>query len=1398
MKSSSKFFLIFTLLLFFQARAQSEGEVKQYIPNITVAPPQIASLSKVGEIPIDISTGRMNYTIPIFEIKEGDFTMPINLSYNYSGLILDETPGYAGVGWTFNIGGSILHSINGLDDLGHEYDKQAVYKYINKLAPYDDQITLPGRTVITQYLESISNGVLDGEPDKYIVNAGNLNCSFYLDKDNNAIFLKNSNYKVTGYSHNGFTVTDEKGVNYIFDILQNTSKSSGESSSDYISSFLLREINFPTSTNKIIFEYDTVTDTYHDINISQTLTLNSTQTVSNQSSLLNTNKTYTILATNKLKKIITNDYTIELQYNNNPTDSGIAVVSNLSVKDKTAATVKSYDFGYSGWTGKRTNLLNVAFNGQVINEMEYDMSTPYPVMNSDSDYAKKDLWGYYNVNGRLATVGGNIDPDNNPDLKPDFASTKIGALTKITYQTKGYSTIEYEPNFIYLGSSGYNFPYDADETTTISTAAATSAEDGTTDEKTIVIAKVPAEIKINYYVANQPDFQMPSGSEYQDQRYTKVVFLKDGETEANSLFTYSTTWLPEGNWIPQTTSFGGTEAITIEKAGTYRLKATSDIGSRARISVSAKQLPDFITQTVGGLRVKNVKNCDFNGSCITTAYNYTKDGRSTGLMLQRPKFYSGYHIQNSLACSPSIYIRRDFYNFTSIFPLSNFRGSPVLYKIVEKTDSGKNQNNQSVRNGKTIFYYNGEGVPNSLQDEQAYFSIGLLDKKTIEDENNNKLEKQENTYINSLIPPNNDKFLYVLNSKIVKETRANFSGGGSSGSGCAMQYPRPLLDFQAAWFRYQPRNYMLQEEENTSYYANDSVVQSTTFDYDLNLTLLKSKKVVNSKNEVLETRYSYPTDPEMTAEPFVNELISKNRIGTPLTVKSYNTNKLSEQKTVYGKDASTANLLLPKYVYANKGADVIDTLKDKKVTFNQYDDKGNILQYTQESGTPVSIIWGYNKTQPIAKIENAAYSEVASYISNLQTKSDTGTEAALLTDLNSLRTNLPNAMVTTYTHIPLVGVSTITDPKGDKMTYSYDTFGRLQFVKDKNLNILQKYCYNYKGQQIDCNITFTGGTVYKSIARSGSFTKNNCAAGAVGSNVTYSQADGAVTSTISQADADALGLNKFNTDGQANVNTNGNCTFSSIARSGSFTRNNCTSGAVGSSVTYSQNSGAVTSTVSQTDADTLGLNKFNTDGQTYANTNGTCTIPPPATPTGLTFTSSTATSLNFSWTAVAGATSYKIYKNGSDTGITSSTNTGSLSGLTASTAYSIQVLAVNASGNSALSTAVSMTTAAAAGTNSCTLNFTAFAGSCTLYKNGSAYLTLYDSGTSNGTLTAGDTFYVRVNATNAYYKGIVISSSVRGVLYNKLIQTGSSLTSTTFTKTGSEVITINCSTDSMP
>lgn len=64
--------------------------------------------------------------------------------------------------------------------------------------------------------------------------------------------------------------------------------------------------------------------------------------------------------------------------------------------------------------------------------------------------------------------------------------------------------------------------------------------------------------------------------------------------------------------------------------------------------------------------------------------------------------------------------------------------------------------------------------------------------------------------------------------------------------------------------------------------------------------------------------------------------------------------------------------------------------------------------------------------------------------------------------VDDLRFYPKDARMTTYTHIPLVGVSSISDENNNCIFYEYDSFGRLKITKDQNGKILEKTDYNYK------------------------------------------------------------------------------------------------------------------------------------------------------------------------------------------------------------------------------------------------------------------------------------------------------------------------------------------------
>ncbi|MFE9768519.1 chitinase [Streptomyces sp. NPDC005808] len=87
---------------------------------------------------------------------------------------------------------------------------------------------------------------------------------------------------------------------------------------------------------------------------------------------------------------------------------------------------------------------------------------------------------------------------------------------------------------------------------------------------------------------------------------------------------------------------------------------------------------------------------------------------------------------------------------------------------------------------------------------------------------------------------------------------------------------------------------------------------------------------------------------------------------------------------------------------------------------------------------------------------------------------------------------------------------------------------------------------------------------------------------------------------------------------------------------------------------------------------------------------------PPAAPTGLTAGTVTSSSVALSWSPVTGATGYAVYRNGVKVQTATGTS-ATVSGLTASTAYTFQVAAVNDAGESPKSATVTATTTAGGG-----------------------------------------------------------------------------------------------------
>ncbi len=243
-------------------------------------------------------------------------------------------------------------------------------------------------------------------------------------------------------------------------------------------------------------------------------------------------------------------------------------------------------------------------------------------------------------------------------------------------------------------------------------------------------------------------------------------------------------------------------------------------------------------------------------------------------------------------------------------------------------------------------------------------------------------------------------------------------------------------------------------------------------------TLLKVKEILDtgytwvtdfdygtpdSSGEVTTTDYEYPWSEDIDLPDLPP--------GLPIS-KIVHSNKHSGGDEIFGQyfeyDANGNIKSTYQYNKGEAGATNPPTYVDPDYEFMSsftYSD-GKPVQVIQKNGVATSYIWGFKSQYPLAKIEGKSYASISSHVATIHNICNTVpfNETNLVNALNNLRNAYPNALVTTFTYDPLYGVKTITDPKGDTITYHYDTLGRLEYVTDKDDNRLSENEYNYRPQ----------------------------------------------------------------------------------------------------------------------------------------------------------------------------------------------------------------------------------------------------------------------------------------------------------------------------------------------
>jgi YD repeat-containing protein len=411
-----------------------------------------------------------------------------------------------------------------------------------------------------------------------------------------------------------------------------------------------------------------------------------------------------------------------------------------------------------------------------------------------------------------------------------------------------------------------------------------------------------------------------------------------------------------------------------------------------------------------------------------------------------------------------------------MLPITFYNGASIMYQEVteyfgdETTNIGKNvYDYDCTKWEENVFNCNEETYPmyfKQFQNDYGNYQP-LLTSTTTYKNNNGQYETAKsvsNNYSEFKIDEFNTGLTFGSNiiiegwGSMLGEVAFNYYDGNSGAYFSSLNYCDTKGHQDAS---------LLTSSIETEYTNGQPVfTKNTEYAYD-NYTQVATRTTSTSKNVDLTTNYNYPYDFKSEASPNIyNTMVDRNMLS--FVVKQSDlagTQPIQTVQTNYYNPNS--NIIAPSTVNLGVGSNTPET----RLRYYDYDNKGNVLCVSKENDVKNSYIWGYNQTYPIVKAENttnvalasaltAATSDLETLLKNVGDMTSTTQRNTWKTFSSSLRSSLPGALVTMYTYKPLVGMTSSTDPNGVTSYYEYDTFGRLQYIKDDDGHILKTYEYH--------------------------------------------------------------------------------------------------------------------------------------------------------------------------------------------------------------------------------------------------------------------------------------------------------------------------------------------------
>lgn len=1002
--------------------------------------PEVKSFHQYNIIPVNLYTGKVQISIPIFEIKAKNFTVPISLSYNSKGIEVNEYAPNVGTGWILNAGGSVIRIVQDLDD---DQLKSVDYYLNNNTATtprlrvsemgYNRSLNGLGNGFVI--IDKVDNGIhYDTSPDIYYANAPGLFSKFYLnfnetEKKYNPQLLSGKGHLITANRVeeplNTPDLKDKKGFKRLYTSAFNLYPDEANRLHEYNDNYVpVKSFDFS------IINMEGVQYNFKEKDLSESITDFNGITIPPEDDF------------EFPWYMKCNDYRVSSNVSH--LSSIVDPSSNSQVdflySSEIDTTIISYDRSYYH--------ANISYNvGREYKDIDYeDFSTLGAYQGIDGDtifWENADLGQDVNYKKQFSK---NLKKNNIKKILWDGGSIEFNYdLPRIDYCNKALTSIvvrDKNDNLIKQMNLYYSYFL------TTSDKPNKEAYRLRLDKIGEVSTDLKDEIFYRFeYDCSEPLPPVSTGESDYLGYYNKKT---NNKFRTQLYYHYNK---GRYSFLP----FPLTEEYIVVPKGSRSQEGNSAslLGLLNRIVYPTGGTSEFIYEnhqfklfdknvTAGGVRIKKQTLKDEQGNTQIKEYSYLlEDSSSSGSICNMPQF-----AVISKCLSNRIRVRCFNRNISSI---ELTEGSFVGYSRIIENDMQTgykeylysspsdypNDYLDAPSEGNIInFLKNNSSYPGTTHSDNDIFRGKLLRERVF---NSSKKLIEETTY-NYTLNTRNEYF----KSQIILH---KFPIGGLNNIGSSISCLQKI----------EGGTSLLSNKTIRKYFDDFLTSESYGYSYDDTYPILKEFSSKNSNGDEIKKEYKYSYN--FIAQNILYRQMSDKNILSPIIyeITTINNKEVNRRYVEYNCDANkTKGMMLPSYQQTSTGGDL-----RTDAIFDLYDTKGNLLQYTSLDGLKTCYLWSHVGQYPIAKIVNASYEEIKTALGitpetiSIQTMPD-------MQKINALREKLPNAQVSTYTYKPLVGMTSMTDPRGGTTTYEYDSFGRLSKVKDTNGKVINTYDYHYQ------------------------------------------------------------------------------------------------------------------------------------------------------------------------------------------------------------------------------------------------------------------------------------------------------------------------------------------------